>query len=154
MQSLAENTIIRSLLSESHMELYKSRSSLHDVTILGSRVCSILFMQVAGLIARTKYYAVWNFAECAMIISGLAYNPESGKWDGGRNVRIFTIEYVLRSVRIVRSAYRIQTELLKITKSCWMRGIAGLITGYANVYTNALRERVVNQASKARWLHS
>ncbi|KAL8279887.1 hypothetical protein RQP46_007737 [Phenoliferia psychrophenolica] len=50
------------------------------------------FMNVAGFIVRTKYYAVWCIAESACILSGLGYNPATKKYDASRNVRIRSIE--------------------------------------------------------------
>ncbi|GAA5862519.1 hypothetical protein JCM8547_002091 [Rhodosporidiobolus lusitaniae] len=49
-------------------------------------------MNVAGFVARTKYYAVWCLAESAFIISGLGYNPLTRHYDASRNVRIRSIE--------------------------------------------------------------
>lgn len=68
-------------------------------------------MNIAGFIARTKYYSVWCIAyafifyslkarlipflsrsESAFIISGLGYNPQTKKYDASRNVRIRSIE--------------------------------------------------------------
>mgnify|MGYP007026587889 CR=1 FL=1 len=74
-------------------------------------------MNVAGFIARTKYYSVWCIAcvpfslssratpsadsrpsppprsESAFIISGLGYNPQTKHYDASRNVRIRSIEF-------------------------------------------------------------
>ncbi|BGP13333.1 hypothetical protein JCM10213_001480 [Rhodosporidiobolus nylandii] len=51
-----------------------------------------LHMNVAGFIARAKYYAVWCIAESAFIISGFGYNPQTKHYDASRNVRIRNIE--------------------------------------------------------------
>ncbi|GAA5973687.1 hypothetical protein JCM11641_005079 [Rhodosporidiobolus odoratus] len=51
-----------------------------------------LLMNVAGFIARAKYYAVWCIAESAFIISGFGYNPATKHHDASRNVRIRNIE--------------------------------------------------------------
>ncbi|GAA5928633.1 hypothetical protein JCM3775_004589 [Rhodotorula graminis] len=53
----------------------------------------VRFMNVAGFIARTKYYSVWCIAESAFIISGLGYNPQTKHYDASRNVRIRSIEF-------------------------------------------------------------
>ncbi|GAA5895204.1 lysophospholipid acyltransferase [Sporobolomyces salmoneus] len=50
------------------------------------------FMNLAGFVARTKYYAVWCMAETAFIIAGLGYNPQTNHYDASRNVRISSIE--------------------------------------------------------------
>ncbi|GAA6038523.1 hypothetical protein JCM8097_004611 [Rhodosporidiobolus ruineniae] len=51
-----------------------------------------LHMNIAGFIARTKYYAVWCIAESAYIIAGFGYNPQTKHYDASRNVRIRSIE--------------------------------------------------------------
>lgn len=73
-------------------------------------------MNLAGFVARTKYYAVWCMAlvriqlypllfssfcsprhfisrsETAFIVAGLGYNPQTKHYDASRNVRIGSIE--------------------------------------------------------------
>ena len=80
--------------SRSVLTKASSRSALPTVLAAeGTDVLhSVLFMQACGFLARTKYYAAWGFAECAMIVSGLGYDPETGKWNRGRNVYIRQIE--------------------------------------------------------------
>lgn len=55
--------------------------------------CRLLFVQVAGFVARTKYYAVWCLAESAFIISGMGWNPRSNDYTASRNVNIRAIEF-------------------------------------------------------------
>ncbi|KAL8287422.1 hypothetical protein RQP46_003280 [Phenoliferia psychrophenolica] len=50
------------------------------------------FMNCAGLVARTKYYAAWCIAESACIVSGIGYNPATGSYDAARNIRIRSFE--------------------------------------------------------------
>lgn len=71
------------------------------------------FMNLAGFVARTKYYAVWcmasvefsrsflvprsslssdSYRETAFIVAGLGYNPQTKHYDASRNVRIGSIE--------------------------------------------------------------
>ncbi|GAA6063886.1 hypothetical protein JCM10212_001368 [Sporobolomyces blumeae] len=67
---------------------------LLEPTFVGKKglVERILFMNVAGFVARTKYYAVWCMAETAFIVAGLGYNPQTEHYDASRNVRIRSIE--------------------------------------------------------------
>ncbi len=58
----------------------------------------LLWIQVAGFMARTKYYGIWSLTDGACILSGLGYNgvdPKSGKtrWDRCRNIDIPKIEF-------------------------------------------------------------
>lgn len=58
----------------------------------------LLWIQVAGFMARTKYYGIWSLTDGACILSGLGYNgvnPRSGKtmWNRCRNVDIPKIEF-------------------------------------------------------------
>lgn len=49
-------------------------------------------LQVAGFMARGKYYLVWNLAEAAIAMSGCGYDARKGDWSGGRNIDIKEIE--------------------------------------------------------------
>lgn len=58
----------------------------------------LLWIQVAGFMARTKYYGIWSLTDGACILSGLGYNgidPKSGetKWNRCRNIDIPKIEF-------------------------------------------------------------
>lgn len=58
----------------------------------------LVWIQVAGFMARTKYYGIWSLTDGACILSGLGYNgvdPASGKtrWNRCRNVDIPKIEF-------------------------------------------------------------
>ncbi|KAM0792801.1 hypothetical protein ACM66B_002570 [Microbotryomycetes sp. NB124-2] len=68
------------------------------------------FMQLAGFIARTKYYAVWCIAESAYIMSGLGFNPRTGHYDASRNVRIRTIE-LAPNFKILLDSWNINTNI-------------------------------------------
>ncbi|GAA6004044.1 lysophospholipid acyltransferase [Rhodotorula paludigena] len=68
------------------------------------------FMNVAGFIARTKYYAVWCIAESAFIVSGLGYNPRTGHYDASRNVRIRSIE-LAPNFKILLDSWNINTNV-------------------------------------------
>ncbi|KAK4049456.1 Lysophospholipid acyltransferase [Microbotryomycetes sp. JL201] len=68
------------------------------------------FMQIAGFIARTKYYAVWCIAESAYILSGLGFNPRTGHYDASRNVRIRTIE-LAPNFKILLDSWNINTNI-------------------------------------------
>lgn len=55
------------------------------------------FVQFAGFVARTKYYAVWSLSEGACILTGLGFNgydPKTGRtlWNRVRNINILAIE--------------------------------------------------------------
>ncbi|ODO09822.1 hypothetical protein I350_02040 [Cryptococcus amylolentus CBS 6273] len=55
------------------------------------------FVQLCGLFARTKYYAVWSLSEGACVLTGLGFNgydPKTGRtlWNRVRNINIKGIE--------------------------------------------------------------
>nr|ODN88185.1 lysophospholipid acyltransferase [Cryptococcus depauperatus CBS 7841] len=55
------------------------------------------FVQMAGLLARTKYYAVWSLSEGACILTGIGFNGYDAKtgrtlWNRVRNINIRAIE--------------------------------------------------------------
>ncbi|KAE8233826.1 hypothetical protein CF326_g1132 [Tilletia indica] len=54
-------------------------------------------MQLAGLVARLKYYGIWSLTNGACVLSGLAYNGvrPNGKerWDRCKNIDIIHIEF-------------------------------------------------------------
>ncbi|KAK9897212.1 MBOAT-domain-containing protein [Cystobasidium minutum MCA 4210] len=54
---------------------------------------NLLFVEIAGFMCRTKYYAVWCFCEAGVIVSGLGWDPEVKKYNRGRNVEIRGIEF-------------------------------------------------------------
>lgn len=58
----------------------------------------LLWIQVAGFMARTKYYGIWSLTDGACILSGLGYNgvdSATGKtlWNRCRNIDIPKIEF-------------------------------------------------------------
>ena len=58
----------------------------------------LVWIQVAGFMARTKYYGIWSLTDGACILSGLGYNgidPKTGKtqWNHCRNIDIPKIEF-------------------------------------------------------------
>ncbi|CDR88121.1 related to ALE1-broad-specificity lysophospholipid acyltransferase [Sporisorium scitamineum] len=58
----------------------------------------LLWIQVAGFMARTKYYGIWSLTDGACILSGLGYNGvdvKTGKtkWNRCRNIDIPKIEF-------------------------------------------------------------
>lgn len=60
-------------------------------------IMRFLYVQAAGLIARLKYYAVWELTDGAMILCGLGFNgydPKTGRtrWNRVRNIDIVRIE--------------------------------------------------------------
>ncbi|KEI42328.1 uncharacterized protein L969DRAFT_14532 [Mixia osmundae IAM 14324] len=71
---------------------------------------TVLWMNAAGFFARTKYYAVWTFAEAACIASGIAWNPRSGKYDGSRNVKIRSIEFA-ENFKILLDSWNMNTNV-------------------------------------------
>ncbi|SCV72442.1 BQ2448_3979 [Microbotryum intermedium] len=68
------------------------------------------FMQIAGFVARTKYYGVWCIAESAFIISGLGYNPRTKHYDASRNVRIRSIEFA-PNFKILLDSWNMNTNV-------------------------------------------
>ena len=57
----------------------------------------LLYVQACGVVARFKYYAVWELTEGAIILCGLGFNgfdPTTGRtrWNRCRNVDILRIE--------------------------------------------------------------
>ncbi|GAA6000668.1 hypothetical protein JCM10207_004601 [Rhodosporidiobolus poonsookiae] len=67
-------------------------------------------MNLAGFLARTKYYAVWCIAESAYIISGLGYNPQTKHYDASRNVRIRSIE-LAPNFKVLLDSWNINTNV-------------------------------------------
>ncbi|SPC60598.1 related to ALE1 - broad-specificity lysophospholipid acyltransferase [Ustilago sp. UG-2017b] len=58
----------------------------------------LIWMQIAGFMARTKYYGIWSLTDGACILSGLGYNGidrKTGqtKWNRCRNIDIPKIEF-------------------------------------------------------------
>ncbi|GAA5952711.1 hypothetical protein JCM21900_000412 [Sporobolomyces salmonicolor] len=70
----------------------------------------LLFMNMAGVVARTKYYAVWCIAEAACITSGLGYNPLTKHYDASRNVRIRSIE-LAPNFKILLDSWNMNTNV-------------------------------------------
>ncbi|GAA5870751.1 hypothetical protein JCM16303_001576 [Sporobolomyces ruberrimus] len=68
------------------------------------------FMNLAGFVARTKYYAVWCMAETAFIVAGLGYNPQTKHYDASRNVRIRSIE-LAPNFKILLDSWNMNTNV-------------------------------------------
>ncbi|GAA5846641.1 hypothetical protein JCM5353_000744 [Sporobolomyces roseus] len=68
------------------------------------------FMNLAGFVARTKYYAVWCMAETAFIVAGLGYNPQTKHYDASRNVRIGSIE-LAPNFKILLDSWNMNTNV-------------------------------------------
>ncbi|GAA5976711.1 hypothetical protein JCM5350_006728 [Sporobolomyces pararoseus] len=68
------------------------------------------FMNLAGFVARTKYYAVWCMAETAFIVAGLGYNPQTKHYDASRNVRISSIE-LAPNFKILLDSWNMNTNV-------------------------------------------
>ncbi|GAA6007872.1 hypothetical protein JCM11491_006519 [Sporobolomyces phaffii] len=75
-----------------------------------SLVQRIGFMNLAGFVARTKYYAVWCMAETAFIVAGLGYNPQTKHYDASRNVRIRSIE-LAPNFKILLDSWNMNTNV-------------------------------------------
>ncbi|SNX82789.1 related to ALE1 - broad-specificity lysophospholipid acyltransferase [Melanopsichium pennsylvanicum] len=58
----------------------------------------LVWIQIAGFMARTKYYGIWSLTDGACILSGLGYNGVNAvngktRWDRCKNVDIAKIEF-------------------------------------------------------------
>ncbi|SPO22271.1 related to ALE1 - broad-specificity lysophospholipid acyltransferase [Ustilago trichophora] len=77
---------------------YEKLIGLHGGVSHLSWYQKLLWIQIAGFMARTKYYGIWSLTDGACILSGLGYNgidPTSGqtRWNRCRNIDIPKIEF-------------------------------------------------------------
>ncbi|KAJ1033143.1 hypothetical protein NDA13_001141 [Ustilago tritici] len=77
---------------------YKKLIGLHSGLSHLAWYQKLIWMQIAGFMARTKYYGIWSLTDGACILSGLSYNgidPKTGqtKWNRCRNIDIPKIEF-------------------------------------------------------------
>ncbi|RXK37066.1 lysophospholipid acyltransferase [Tremella mesenterica] len=73
------------------------------------------FVQVAGFIARTKYYAAWSLSEGACILTGIGFNgydPRTGRtlWNRVRNIDIVAIESA-ESFKVLFDSWNCRTNV-------------------------------------------
>ncbi|XAO23955.1 hypothetical protein I312_102744 [Cryptococcus bacillisporus CA1280] len=78
------------------------------------------FVQLAGLLARTKYYAVWSLSEGACILTGIGFNGYDHKtgrtlWNRVRNINIKGIE-TAESFKILFDSWNCRTNV-------WLRDV-------------------------------
>ncbi|WVR06969.1 hypothetical protein IAU60_004005 [Kwoniella sp. DSM 27419] len=78
------------------------------------------FVQLAGFIARTKYYAVWSLSEGACILTGIGFNgydPVTGRtlWNRVRNINIISIE-TAPSFKVLFDSWNCRTNV-------WLRDV-------------------------------
>ncbi|WVQ79951.1 hypothetical protein IAT38_002052 [Cryptococcus sp. DSM 104549] len=78
------------------------------------------FVQMAGIIARTKYYAVWSLSEGACILTGIGFNgydPKTGRtlWNRVRNINIVGIE-TAESFKVLFDSWNCRTNV-------WLRDV-------------------------------
>ncbi|EGF97071.1 membrane bound O-acyltransferase protein [Melampsora larici-populina 98AG31] len=66
---------------------------LEDQFLNKSWIQRFLHVQIAGFMARSRYYLVWLFAQASVTISGCGYNPMTLKSDIGQNIDITKIEF-------------------------------------------------------------
>ncbi|GAC96833.1 endoplasmic reticulum protein [Pseudozyma hubeiensis SY62] len=71
---------------------YEKLIGLHGGLSHLSPLRKLLWIQVAGFMARTKYYGIWSLTDSACIVSGLGYNG-GDRWDRCRNIDIPKIEF-------------------------------------------------------------
>ncbi|WFD32310.1 hypothetical protein MSPP1_003355 [Malassezia sp. CBS 17886] len=58
----------------------------------------IVYVQLCGIIARTRYFGVWSLSDAACILSGLGYagtDPATGRteWTRGKNIYVLRFEF-------------------------------------------------------------
>ncbi|WOO80133.1 Lysophospholipid acyltransferase [Vanrija pseudolonga] len=73
------------------------------------------FVQFAGFVARTKYYAVWSLSEGACILTGIGFNgydPKTGRtlWNRVRNINILSIE-TAESFKVLFDSWNCRTNV-------------------------------------------
>ncbi|ORY32801.1 MBOAT, membrane-bound O-acyltransferase family-domain-containing protein [Naematelia encephala] len=73
------------------------------------------FIQLAGFIARTKYYALWSLTEGACILTGIGFNgydPKTGRtlWNRVRNINILSIE-TAESFKVLFDSWNCRTNV-------------------------------------------
>ncbi|OCF33053.1 lysophospholipid acyltransferase [Kwoniella heveanensis CBS 569] len=78
------------------------------------------FVQLAGFVARTKYYAVWSLSEGACILTGIGFNgydPKTGRtlWNRVRNINIISIE-TAPSFKVLFDSWNCRTNV-------WLRDV-------------------------------
>ncbi|WWC89239.1 uncharacterized protein L201_004158 [Kwoniella dendrophila CBS 6074] len=78
------------------------------------------FVQLAGFLARTKYYAVWSLSEGACILTGIGFNgydPKTGRtlWNRVRNINIISIE-TAPSFKVLFDSWNCRTNV-------WLRDV-------------------------------
>ncbi|WWC70084.1 uncharacterized protein I206_104030 [Kwoniella pini CBS 10737] len=80
----------------------------------------LAFVQLAGFLARTKYYAVWSLSEGACILTGIGFNgydPKTGRtlWNRVRNINIIAIE-TAPSFKVLFDSWNCRTNV-------WLRDV-------------------------------
>ncbi|KAL7421613.1 Lysophospholipid acyltransferase [Cryptotrichosporon argae] len=85
-----------------------------------SKTTKFGFIQFAGFIARTKYYAVWSLTEGACILTGIGFNgydPKTGRtlWNRVRNINIIAIESA-ESFKVLFDSWNCRTNV-------WLRDV-------------------------------
>ena len=84
----------------------------------------ILFIQIAGLLTRFKYYAVWSISEGSCIISGLGFNGYTSqgrtRWDRVRNIDVLSVE-LAQNVKELLDAWNMNTNVW--LRSCVYRRV-------------------------------
>ncbi|KAJ3060017.1 lysophospholipid acyltransferase, partial [Quaeritorhiza haematococci] len=73
-----------------------------------------LFIQIAGAVARNKYYGAWKIAEGACVLTGIGYAGKDSQgnhhWDRVSNVKVLKLEFS-SSPRDLIGSWNIQTAL-------------------------------------------
>ncbi|WVF71254.1 hypothetical protein IAT40_006056 [Kwoniella sp. CBS 6097] len=80
----------------------------------------LCFVQLAGFVARTKYYAVWSLSEGACILTGIGFNGYDAKtgrtlWNRVRNIDIISIE-TAPSFKVLFDSWNCRTNV-------WLRDV-------------------------------
>ncbi|KAI9318306.1 MBOAT, membrane-bound O-acyltransferase family-domain-containing protein [Zopfochytrium polystomum] len=78
----------------------------------------VLYMQFAGLVARSKFYAAWNFSAGACNLTGFGYSG-NGEWTRGENVDIIGFELAPTPKDLV-AAWNLRTNIW-LRKSVYLR---------------------------------
>lgn len=73
-----------------------------------------MFIQIAGLFERSKYYAIWTLTEGASIVTGLGftgYSPTGATlWEGAKNVDVKNIE-LPPNMKVLFDSWNMKTNI-------------------------------------------
>ncbi|MBW0487826.1 hypothetical protein O181_027541 [Austropuccinia psidii MF-1] len=67
-------------------------------------------LQIAGFLARAKYYLVWSLAEAAFVMAGCGYDHQKNDWSGGKNIDVKELE-LAQNYKLVFDNWNMKTNI-------------------------------------------